>query len=170
MNQRENLLALLRREPYEWTPAEFSLCPSLEEEYRKRTGGSLPYRDFFEMPWRNVPDLAVPEDAGRYLPYHPNLKPGSQIDLWGVAHEPGSAAAKHMTYLRSPLRGIDSLAGVRAYPPAGLSARGRVEAEGGRRRNPREGARRVRQYADDRLGNGMVHPRDGRPDDGHDER
>lgn len=47
MNQRENLLALLRREPYEWMPAEFSLCPSLEEEYRKRTGGSLPYRDFF---------------------------------------------------------------------------------------------------------------------------
>lgn len=116
MNQRENLLALLRREPYEWMPAEFSLCPSLEEEYRKRTGGSLPYRDFFEMPWRNVPDLAVPEDASRYLPYHPNLKPGSQIDLWGVAHEPGSAAAKHMTYLRSPLRGIDSLAEVRAYP------------------------------------------------------
>ena len=47
VNQRENLLALLRREPYEWVPAEFSLCPSLEEEYRKRTGGSLPYRDFF---------------------------------------------------------------------------------------------------------------------------
>ena len=45
MNQRENLLALFRREPFEWLPAEFSLCPSLEEEYRRQTGSPLPYQD-----------------------------------------------------------------------------------------------------------------------------
>ena len=116
MNQRENLLALFRREPFEWLPAEFSLCPSLEEEYRRQTGSPLPYQDYFEMPWRNVPDLTVPFDRERYLPYYTQLKPGSSIDLWGVAHEPGSEAAKHMTYLRSPLRGIDSLQEIMAYP------------------------------------------------------
>ncbi len=62
MNQRENVLALLRREPFEWIPAEFSLCPSLVEEYRKQTG---------------------------------------------------SEAAKHTTYMRCPLKGMDSLSELR---------------------------------------------------------
>lgn len=44
MNQRENLLAIFRREPFEWLPAEFNLCPSLEEEYKRRTGSHLPYQ------------------------------------------------------------------------------------------------------------------------------
>lgn len=116
MNQRENLLAILRREPFEWLPPEFNLCPSLVEEYKKRTGSDLPYQDYFDMPWRNAQDILLSSEESKYLPYHPNLKPGSTIDLWGVAHEPGSEAAKHMTYLRSPLRGIDSLEEVRAYP------------------------------------------------------
>ncbi len=114
MNQRENLLAILRREPFEWLPPEFNLCPSLVEEYKKRTGSDLPYQDYFDMPWRNAQDILLSSEESKYLPYHPNLKPGSTIDLWGVAHEPGSEAAKHMTYLRSPLRGIDSLEEVRA--------------------------------------------------------
>ena len=116
MNQRENQLAIFRREPFEWLPAEFNLCPSLEEEYKRRTGSHLPYQEYFEMPWRNAPDIQIPFDKNRYLPYYPDLKPGSTIDLWGVAHEPGSEAAKHMTYLRSPLRGIDSLQEIMAYP------------------------------------------------------
>lgn len=29
MNKRENLLVLLRREPFEEVPVEFNLCPSL---------------------------------------------------------------------------------------------------------------------------------------------
>ena len=116
MNQRENLLAIFRREPFEWLPAEFNLCPSLEEEYKRRTGSHLPYQEYFGMPWRNAPDIQSPFDKNRYLSYYPDLKPGSTIDLWGVAHEPGSEAAKHMTYLRSPLRGIDSLQEIMAYP------------------------------------------------------
>ena len=60
MNQRENLLAIFRREPFEWLPAEFNLCPSLEEEYKRRTGSHLPYQEYFEMPWRNAPDIQIP--------------------------------------------------------------------------------------------------------------
>ena len=116
MNPRENLLALLRREPYEWVPVDFSLCPSLEEEYRGRTGGQIPYSEYFHFPWAGIEDIRLPKDDSQYLPYHPDLKPGGMIDLWGVAHEPGSEAAKHMTYMRCPLRGIDSLSEVKAYP------------------------------------------------------
>ena len=53
MNARENLLALLRREPYEWVPVQFDLCPALEKTYHAVTGSTLPYADYFAMPWRN---------------------------------------------------------------------------------------------------------------------
>lgn len=116
MNQRENILAILRREPYEWMPVEFALCPSLVEEYRRQTGSDKSYSEYFEMPWAGIGDIRVPQDDSQYLGYHPNLKEGATIDLWGVAHEPGSEAAKHMTYMRCPLKGIDSLEEVKAYP------------------------------------------------------
>ena len=46
MTQRENLLALLRRQPYEFVPVEFMLCPSLVEEYRRQENQpELPYED-----------------------------------------------------------------------------------------------------------------------------
>ena len=61
-------------------------------------------------------EIRLPKDDGRYRAYPSDLKPGAVIDYGGVAHEPGSAAAKHMTYMRCPLRGIDSLDVVRAYP------------------------------------------------------
>ncbi len=116
MNQRENILAILRREPYEWMPVEFALCPSLVEEYYRQTGSDKSYSEYFEMPWAGIGDIRVPQDDSQYLGYHPNLKEGATIDLWGVAHEPGSEAAKHMTYMRCPLKGIDSLEEVKAYP------------------------------------------------------
>ncbi len=116
MNQRENILAILRREPYEWMPVEFALCPSLVEEYHRQTGSDKSYSEYFEMPWAGIGDIRVPQDDSQYLGYHPNLKEGATIDLWGVAHEPGSEAAKHMTYMRCPLKGIDSLEEVKAYP------------------------------------------------------
>lgn len=117
MNQRENLLALLRREPFEWLPPEFKLCPSLLEEYQRMYPGETgSYEDYFEMPWRASSDIAMEKDDSQFLPYHKDLKPGSFIDLWGVAHEPGSEAAKHMTYMRCPLRGIDSISEIKSYP------------------------------------------------------
>lgn len=116
MNPRENIMALLRREPYEWVPVDLQLCPSLEEEYRRRTGAAVSYQDYFGLPWAGIGDIPMSKKDEQYLPYHPGLKAGSYIDLWGVAHEPGSAAAKHMTYMRCPLKGIDSLSEVRAYP------------------------------------------------------
>ena len=116
MNQRKNLICLLKREPYEWVPVEFSLCPSLIEEYSKQTHSTLSYADYFQMPWKAIEDIPVPKNDSQYLFYYPNLKPGSSIDLWGVAHEPGSEAAKHMTYMRNPLKRIDSLDAVKAYP------------------------------------------------------
>ena len=118
MNARENLLSLYRRTGYNYMPVEFDLCPSLETEYKKRTNSKLGYEEYFDMPFRRVGDL-TPADTNtdRFLKYHtPDLKPGTTIDDFGLAHEPGSEAAKHMTYLRSPLRGVDSFDVIKEYP------------------------------------------------------
>jgi uroporphyrinogen decarboxylase len=44
------------------------------------------------------------------------LKAGTTFDAYGVAHEPGSEAAKHMTYMRHPLARATSLEEMQAYP------------------------------------------------------
>lgn len=117
MNKRENLLALLRREPFEEVPVEFSMCPSLVEQFHEKTGEKGSYVDYFEMPWRNVRDVKLSYDPEQYRRFYPDgLKEGTEIDIWGVAHEPGSEAAKHMTYMRNPMRDMETLEEVMEYP------------------------------------------------------
>ena len=117
MTKRENLLALLRREPYEEIPVDFSLCPDLVEIFREKTNGQTDYAAYFGMPWRGVADIRLPYDPENYRKFYPGgLKEGSSIDIWGVAHEPGSEAARHMTYMRNPMREMEDLKEIMAYP------------------------------------------------------
>lgn len=117
MTKRENLLAMLRGEPYEEVPVELYLCPELEKTFYEKTGGKTDYMEYFGMPWRYVDDIRVEENPEQYLKYYPQgLKDGAKIDLWGIAHEPGSAAAKHMTRMRHPLSGMESLEEIKSYP------------------------------------------------------
>lgn len=117
MTQRENLIAMLKGEPYQEVPVELYLCPELVKTYHEKTGCSLDYMEYFQMPWRYVDDIAVEENPEQYLKYYPyELKEGTKIDVWGVAHEPGGPAAKHMTRMRHPLSGIEDLEEIKAYP------------------------------------------------------
>ena len=116
---RENLLSLLRREGYDFLPPEFSLCPSLEEEYKKQTKSDLQYPEYFNMPWKRVRgfDFIPTADEKTFRSYYPfELKEGTHIDALGVAHEPGSEAAKHMTYMRNPMKDFTSLEQFKSYP------------------------------------------------------
>lgn len=117
MTKRENLLSLLRKKGYEEIPVEFNLCPEKEQEYHEKTGSELDYHEYFGMPWGTVEDIRIPENKEQYLKYYPDgLKEGTEIDCWGVAHEPGSEAAKHMTHMRCPLRGEEELEEIMKYP------------------------------------------------------
>jgi uroporphyrinogen decarboxylase len=116
MNQRENLLSLLRREGFEYVPPQFGLCPHLAGVYRQKTGQNRAYEEYFEMPWAGVPDIKMPDAAKDFLPWYDNLKAGTHIDVWGVAHEPGSAAAMHMTRMIHPLKGIEDFERIKEYP------------------------------------------------------
>ncbi len=116
MTQRENLLSLLKKQGYGEVPSEFMLCPDLVELYQKETGSSLPYQEYFKMPWLRVTEMFPKNiDTSRYLGYYDSLKQGTHVDYWGVAHEPGSEAAKHMTYMRNPLKGETSLDAIKEY-------------------------------------------------------
>lgn len=119
MTERENLLSLLRRQGFSHIPVDFSLCPSLEKEYAERTGSAECYRDYFRIPWRMVgySDFLKTE-PDRYRRHYDmdKLHPGTVIDEWGVAHEPGSDAAMHMTRMHSPLRNAGSVGELEQYP------------------------------------------------------
>jgi len=118
MNKRENLLSLLKRKGFSEIPVEFILCPSLVKEYQKKTNVYMDYQDYFQMPWMNVEDLRpICSDTEIFRKYYEyELKPGTNIDIWGVAHEPGSEAAKHMTRMRNPLKSIESIEELKEYP------------------------------------------------------
>ncbi len=121
MTARENLLGMYRRTGYQHAPVGFGLCPSLQETYRK-IAGDTPKEEYFDYPegfclaWLPWPEYKQrnPVDWTRY--FDTPLKPGTTFNAYGVANEPGSEAAKHMTYMRHPLGRATSLEELQAYP------------------------------------------------------
>jgi hypothetical protein len=118
LNARENLLSVFRRQGFESVPAQFYLCPNLCEVFKQQTGSDLAYQDYFELPMREVefPKVSVQESIDWQKYYPEGLKTEVFFDEWGVAHESGSAAAAHMTRMRHPMVGFDSLEQIQSYP------------------------------------------------------
>lgn len=118
MTPRENLIKLLRREGFEHIPVEFMLCPSLMEEFKKRTGSEQDYMEYFQMPWRHVEDMRLEYDQKAFHKYFDenDLNDRLSIDVWGVGHQKGSDAAMHMTRMICPLRGAGSMEDLMSYP------------------------------------------------------
>ena len=67
MTKRENLLKALRRENPAYVPIDFDLCPSLNEQFQKRTGAS-DFREYYDFPYRYVQihPTRYPHDYSRY--------------------------------------------------------------------------------------------------------
>lgn len=117
MNARENLLSLFRRDGYESVPVQFSLCPDQQKRYVQETGGEVGYDEHFNFPWRGVPQPVTPERNIDWSVYYPQgFKEGTHFSEWGVGHEPGSEAAKHMTHMLHPMESFDSLEQILSYP------------------------------------------------------
>ena len=117
MNRRENLISLCRRNGYEKVPVEFNMCPQLQKKFNQYMSSHNVDIDY--SPWmEGIPDL-VP----KYIPketfeayYTESFKEGTIIDEYGIAHEPGSEAAFHMTKMYHPMENFDSVEQVLAYP------------------------------------------------------
>ena len=117
MTDRENFLSIAKRTGYERMPVSFNMCPSLAQKF------SAHIKEYpIEIPWDvdSIPGLsATCAEPGVFLDkYYSNkcFKPGTHINSWGVAHEPGSAAAYHMTYMHHPMEDFDSVEQILTYP------------------------------------------------------
>lgn len=118
MNNRENFISLIKRKGYERMPVEFSLCPSLIKQYKDKEKSDLSYEDYFGIVTRRTGwQSPINTDTSRFKPYYPfGFKPGTTIDEWGVANEPGSEAAMHMTHMLHPMADFDSIQQMKEYP------------------------------------------------------
>ncbi|HBL77403.1 MAG: hypothetical protein A2W90_21460 [Bacteroidetes bacterium GWF2_42_66] len=127
MTPRENLISLYNRTGYEYAPVYFVLCPSLITEFEKRYGNTVSYRDFFNFPvklisdpgfsWDEVRPGFVPEREFEWDKYYTEpLHPKARVDIWGIAHEPGSKDCVHMTLMRHPLENLQTLKELEEYP------------------------------------------------------
>ena len=115
MTNIENFRSIAKRNGFEFIPADFTMCPTVKqkfEDYKRETG-------FRYTPSRiNIPDLpAKCASSDTFMTYHnKNFKDGTKIDAYGVAHEPGSAAAFHMTKMYFPMESLEDPEQVYSYP------------------------------------------------------
>lgn len=127
MTPRENLLSLYRRNGFDCAPVHFNLCPELEKTFQREYPDQGSYAEVFQLPMRVITDPGfpwiaeiegfVPQRTWNYdLYYDPPIADGARLDIWGIAHEPGSKAAHHMTRMRNPLEKLDSLEQLQGYP------------------------------------------------------
>ncbi len=117
MTNRENYLSIARRTGYDYMPVKFPMCPDLQarfDAWLRENELEIPYGEGYvnSLPMTRAADETFLEN------YYKNkvFKPGTTIDAWGVAHEPGSRAAFHMTYMHNPMEDFDSVEQIEAYP------------------------------------------------------
>jgi len=115
MTNIQNFRSIARRTGFERMPASFVMSPAIKkkfEDYKSETGFS------YTPPRVDIPDLpAKCASEEVFHTYHGRtFKPGTHIDCYGVAHEPGSAAAFHMTKMYFPMESLEDPEQVYAYP------------------------------------------------------
>ena len=121
MNLRSNIISLYRRTGYKYAPVQLNLCPSQWETFHTLAGDGVSLAEYFDYPQgfqtASVPGIVPAKQDIKWDQYYPfELKPGTVFDIWGIAREPGSAEAHHMTRMRHPMRTFDSLEQIQKYP------------------------------------------------------
>lgn len=111
MSKRQKFFNAMRRVDGSFVPFEFSLCPSLRDEFKKRTGQEN-YAEYYGF----ITNGTGPEYTGnndKFLDYHKNLE-STWINEWGVGHKKGSIA--HFTEMQHPLRNAETISEFMEYP------------------------------------------------------
>jgi len=112
LNHRENVIAALRRQPFERIPWHFDLCASQREEMIRRYGSDNA-ADVFDMPVQYI-ELPPPTKKIDHRPYHKNPDQLTMIDEWGVGYQQGSVA--HFMKFISPMEDFYDPQQVMDYP------------------------------------------------------
>lgn len=120
--RRKNLISLYHRKGYQYVPVQFHLCPALLKKYESLIPCGIGMGEYFDYPEGFCIQSALELNRinieainwGQFYDY--NLSEGTYFDDYGVAHEPGSKAAEHMTRMHHPMTKFDSLEQFQAYP------------------------------------------------------
>lgn len=117
MTQRENYFSIIKRKGYERMPASFDWCEHLSKNFSGEFNSMKEKGEVLMAP--TVYTQGMPFKASEpevFKKYYRSLKPGADIDIWGVAHEKGSEAAMHMTYMRHPMEDFEDVEEMESYP------------------------------------------------------
>jgi uroporphyrinogen decarboxylase len=116
MTNRENILSGLRRKQPEKIGFDFALCPSLCEEFKRRTG-ETDFVEYFKFPTRSLEPnpTRLKTDFTRYygaLP--PGTRPLDWNPEWGILGSPGETA--HFQEMLHPMEKFTSPEQYATYP------------------------------------------------------
>lgn len=117
MTNIENYISLAHRKGYQRVPIDFSMCASLEKQFNQYVATHDLDIDL-SFSHERVEDISPkPIEISTFNQFYDHgFKEGTVIDEYGVAHEPGSAAAFHMTKMYHPMGSFDSVEQIEAYP------------------------------------------------------
>ena len=117
MTERENFFSLIRRTGYERIPVLYDLCPYLQETCGQKVKDLYQEIGFTPCPMAYAGGIPFKDnDTEKFRKYYDHLKEGTTINHYGVANEPGSAAAMHMTHMLHPLEKMETIRELEAYP------------------------------------------------------
>ncbi len=112
MNRREKFIKTVRRELEFYIPFEFNLCPSLEQEFKTRTGAT-DYRDYYDMPLRFISVASRKKDKS-FNKYFKDVKGEIFINDWGVGSRKGDF--EHFSEMVSPMKNFTDIKELESYP------------------------------------------------------
>lgn len=112
MSIREKFFNAMRRIDGSYVPFEFGLCPSLHEEFKRRTDKE-DYAEYYGFPVRFVSPVNK-VDPGRFSKYHTNSDNLVRVTDWGVGHKQGSVA--HFTEMQHPMKDLETIEEFQQYP------------------------------------------------------
>lgn len=111
MSIREKFSNAMRRKSEDYVPFEFRLCPSLLEEFKKRTGVEN-YAEYYKFPARGTKVESL-SDFARYHKYFKDLTDVTVGD-WGIGRKKGSV--EHFTRMLHPMESFETIEEFEQYP------------------------------------------------------
>jgi uroporphyrinogen decarboxylase len=112
MTKREKYFAAMRRQSESYVPFDFYLCPSLSEEFKKRTGKTDPI-EYYQFANRGF-SVEYTGKKDKFTKYYSELTNISLDQAWGVGYKKGSV--QHFTEMQHPMEKFESLKDFENYP------------------------------------------------------
>jgi uroporphyrinogen decarboxylase len=112
MNERENLIRVIKRDDPHHVPFHFNLSLSLRREFMQRTG-QTDYEAYYNMPVRGV-FIKPTRNINDFSQYFDDLPPNAYINEWGIGNIPGET--QHFVRMIHPMERLDTTREIEDYP------------------------------------------------------